>query len=436
MKYKSTWILFTVLIAIAAYYFLVEEKARIAEERRLRDARYILPYTRDEIDRFVLVNPTGDRIELEKQGSSWMIVSPVLTDAAQSTIDALLVQLLPGRRLELFSGVTDLSRYGLEEPYATIIFYPSAGGEPDTLYVGDKTPTSVSCYVRIGLSDTVMIAREMTHNVVNKNLYHLRDKNFFYVSASTIDSLRIESGGRALTLARKGSGWWMNEPGAWADNMFVETYLNDLTLGIIRGFAREDTDSLEVYGLGPPRGSITVYRAGEETLISFGAVDEDQVHVVRTGIDKVLLIEEKLRAPLGWTLDEVRSRNLSLFEPADVSEIVCETQNRTITLLREHTGWAVSGVPIELEKPLNILRIISDLRFESFTGVYEETAPVGGEALPLSVTLSGTQGGRIDRVVFYPSPAGSEEAASASSGRRGVIASGKRTEIERILSSL
>ena len=135
MRSKSTWLLLAVLTVIAAYFFLVDRETRIIGHRSPRESNNVLPYGRNEIDRFVLINPYGDRIEMEKPGSEWMIVSPVLTDAAQSTIDALLMQMLPGRKMDLFAGVTDLSLYGLENPYATLIFHPIDGDSPDTLYI-------------------------------------------------------------------------------------------------------------------------------------------------------------------------------------------------------------------------------------------------------------------------------------------------------------
>ena len=436
MRFKSTWVLLAVLILIAAYYFLVDEKIRVTRDLERHDSKDVLPYGRNEIDRFVLVNPYGDRIELEREGTEWVIVSPVRTDAAQSTIDALLTQLLPGYKSEMFGGVRDFPLYGLEDPYATLIFHPADSDRADTLFVGDKTPTSPSCYVRIGVSDTVLIVREMTHDVVNKNLYHLRDKNFIYIPSSTIDSVKIAKGVDLRTLSRMTAGWQMSESGIWAEDLVIESYLTDLTLAIIRGFAREDMDSLGAYGLDPPYGEISIFQAGEKIKVSFGNRKEAQVHATRTGIDKVLLLEGKLLAALDWSLDDIRSRNLSFYEPADVTEIICEFPDRTIALLRETAGWSVSGIPVELEKPLNILRMIKNARFESFTGRLDDSRSGSEGPFSLRIILNGSDGEQIETITFYSTPSGSIEASSASAGMRGNIASGKRMEIERFLDSL
>ena len=99
MRFKSTWILAALLLLIAAYYFLFEQRRQEAGERESRMSRRLLPYDKSEIDRFVLINPQGDRIEIEKSDTGWEIVSPVVTDASRSTIDAILIQLLPGNSI-------------------------------------------------------------------------------------------------------------------------------------------------------------------------------------------------------------------------------------------------------------------------------------------------------------------------------------------------
>ncbi|MCK4350742.1 MAG: hypothetical protein KAX13_07780, partial [Candidatus Krumholzibacteria bacterium] len=71
MRFKSTWVLLAVLILIAAYYFLLDEKTRVTRDLERYDSKKVLPYGRNEIDRFVLVNPYGNRIELEREGTEW-----------------------------------------------------------------------------------------------------------------------------------------------------------------------------------------------------------------------------------------------------------------------------------------------------------------------------------------------------------------------------
>ena len=111
-----------------------------------------------------------------------MIVHPTRTPASKSTIDSFLFQIVPGLKMEVFPAAANLGDFGFDDPFATVILSAAGSRYPDTIYVGDKTPTSSKCYIRLGSSRDVIITRELTHNVMNKNLFHLRDKNLFYIS--------------------------------------------------------------------------------------------------------------------------------------------------------------------------------------------------------------------------------------------------------------
>jgi len=433
MRFKSTWILASLLILIAAYYFLFEEKRQEAVERESRVSRRLFPYDKDGIDRFVLINPQGDRIEVERSYAGWKIVSPVVTDASRATIDAILMQLLPGRKLDSFADVGNLGDYGLDIPYATVVFYGTERMLPDTIFVGDKTPTSPSCYVRIGSSDTVLVSREMTHNVVNKNLYHLRDKNFLHIGSKAIDSLRIEGDGRLLTFSRWDGWWWIGDPPGRADKQLIESYLNTLTLAIIRGFPGEDLSDLDHFGLDHPSRRIVLFSGHLEIEISFGELFEDQVHVVRNGLDKVLLLEQKVLEPFDWTMHDVMSRKLSFFEASDVARIVIETLDTIISIEKQPGGWRLGDAPVPQAKVQTFLRMLQTINFESIM----ERRIGDPVALPtpfsLRIALEAEGGFMIERISFFRTDRTEERAASLSSDAFGRIGSGTIRNLERLV---
>lgn len=433
MRFKSTWILAALLVLIAAFYILVEERKQAADERESRMSRRLFPYDRDGIDSFVLINPKGDRIEIEKSDTGWKIISPVVTDASRATIDAILMQLLPGQKLDSFADVGNLGDYGLDTPYAAVVFYGTGRILPDTIFVGDKTPTSPSCYVRIGSSDTVLVSREMTHNVVNKNLYHLRDKNFLHIGSEAIDSLRIEVDGRLLSFSRRDGWWWIGDPPVRTEFQLVESYLNTLTLAIIRGFPGEDLSDLDRFGLEHPSSTIVLFSGHREIEISFGGLFEDQVHVVRTGLDKVLLLEQKILEPFDWTLHDVMSRKVSFFEPPDVARIVIETPDTRISIEKQPGGWRLDDAPVPPARVQTLLRMLRTISFESI--VERRIGDPGALPSPFSmrITLESESGFTIERISFFRTGGTEERAASLSSDALGWIGSGTIRDLERLI---
>lgn len=433
MRFKSTWILAVLLVLVAAYFFLVEERRKVTDERERRMSSRLLPYGKDRVDRFTLINPKGERIEIESSNGDWTIVSPVVTDGSRATIDAILMQLLPGRKLDSFEDVGNLSDYGLDTPYATVVFHSTDRPSPDTIFVGDKTPTSPSCYIRIGSNDTVLVAREMTHNVVNKNLYHLRDKNFLHMASDAIDSLRIEGNGKTLSLSRRDGWWWMDDPPGRADKQLVESYLKALTLAIVRGFPGEDLSGLDRFGLENPSRRIVLFGGARVIEISFGDLFEDQVHVVRTGHDKVLLLEQKTLDPFDWTQGDVVSRKLSFFEPSAVARILIESPETRFLIEKQPEGWRLGEAPVKPARVQTFLRMLRTISFESIDERHSGDPFARITPFSMRISLEAEGGFTIERISFLRTADFEETAASLSSDALGRIGRGTIADLERLV---
>ena len=433
MRFKSTWILAVLLLIIAAYYFLVEERRKEEAEREARVSRRLLPYDKERVDRFTLINPQGDSIEVVRSEPGWGIVHPVDTDASKATIEAILMQLLPGQKLDSFEDIGNLSDYGLDPPYATIIFRSRDRTAPDTIFVGDKTPTSPSCYIRIGSSDTVLVSREMTHNIVNKNLYHLRDKNFLHLPSEAIDSLYIEGDGRVFALSRADDTWWTGNPPVRANRPLVESYLKTLTLAIVYGFPSEDLSALDRYGLEDPERRIVISSGGREIETRFGDLFEDRVYAFRSGLDKVLLLEQKVLEPFEWTDRDVVSRKLSFFDPRGVARILLETPGTRIVIEKREEGWFLGAAPVTQAKVQTFLRMLGRIEFETIEN--RGQGDPFDTSLPYSmrVSLEAEGGFTVEKIAFFRSEEGEEKASSLSSSAAGSIGPGTIAELERLV---
>jgi hypothetical protein len=314
--------------------------------------------------------------------------------------------------------------YGLETPFATVIFFAKNRAHSDTIHVGDKTPTSTSCYARLGASDTVIVSREMTHNVMNKSLYHLREKNFVKFSAAAVDSFHVVGGDYDARLSRRDGVWWLNDPPARADNRLVEGYLNNLTEAIIREFVSEEKSELQRFGLDGPAKKIVLHHDLAETEIEFGDTEEDMVYVVRTGLEPVIKLEQKLIEAFRWTRDGLRARNLSFFEPGDIRTIRYETPDTSIVLERHPDGWYAGDRPVMQGRAEAFLRQLNSTMFSTI--LEEGTGDPFTRPGPFSIriTLLDGNGMPVDRIVLHDIRGPREEGASMSSGAVGRIESG------------
>jgi hypothetical protein len=436
MKLKgATWIMLAALVAIAAYFFLVDEKGRETRERQRRSSRKLFSYTRAEVERFVLINSKGERIEVARSGSDWKVVSPVDAPGDQPEIASFLDQVVPGRRGVELTGARNLADYGLEKPFATLILYRTGAAAPETLLVGDKTPTSSNSYVRLGSAGSILISSELTHTVMNKSLFHLRDKNFMPPGSESISAVAIRNMRETLNLKKRGGYWWFASRNMRADRARVESYLSRLTDAVIHRFVREDTEDLAPYGLKTPAEQITLTKGSETLTVSFGKKEDYLVNVVRTGLDKVIMLEASLLEPFEWNTENLRAMNLAFFQEDSLRTIRYETPDTSVVFIRTGTAWSTTGAGAAAIRPWEVSGLMHRLESTTFTKIINES--FSGEDTRLRrylvrVTLEDGGGDVLDRITIASPAKDAEIGASISAGAVGSLKQGTAEELEAI----
>ncbi|HEY5132098.1 MAG TPA: DUF4340 domain-containing protein [Candidatus Krumholzibacteriaceae bacterium] len=432
----TTWILLAALAAIVAYFFLVDQRAQQAKEREHRESMKLFPYARADVARFVLINPLGERVEVEHADSGWKVVSPVEAPGDRPAIESFLDQVVPGRTVIELPDVRNLADYGLDKPFATLIMFHKGAAAPDTLFVGDKTPTSSNTYVRVGSSKNVIISSMLTHNVMNRGLFHLRDKNFLPPGYESISAVAVRTGRETLRLKKEGAFWWFAERRVRADRAKIEAYLSRLTDAVVHTFVRENTKDLAPYGLKTPTQQIILTKDQETVAISFGKKEDDLVDVVRTGLDKVIQIEASFLDVFTWNAGNLRAMNLSFFTEDSVKTVRFETSDTSAVFKRTKTKWSTASgdtLAIKWFEVNGLLRKLDALKFDR---ILTEPLPPGEARLNpflVRVTLEGAGGSVLDRITIAPAAAGAEIGSSTSANAVGSLPAGTDGELKTIL---
>ncbi|MBN1884589.1 MAG: DUF4340 domain-containing protein [Candidatus Krumholzibacteriota bacterium] len=422
MRARTTWILLVLLILVAAWFFAVEEPRRRATERSGRSGT-IFPYGPEEVDRFSLRPPGGELIVMERSGEEWIITSPVVTPGQRSMIDLVLDQVVPGRKLEEFDGVYDFAPYGLDDPFATVILFNDRRGRVDTVRVGDTTPTGPRAYVRVNDEHAVLITRDLMHNAMRKNLFHLRDKNLFHVIPGDISAITVNDGNRRLSFAREAGGWWRTGPRYRVESSWMDAYAKRLSETIIRSFDAETTDSLDRFGLRAPGRRLFIDGPSGIVSISIGRVDEETVHVLRDGLDKVVSIRTSDILPIFEVDPEgLRSRRLAFFDP-NAAHLVRWTSPDTTVALRGGDGaWVAPEAGDAAVRGQAVFSLLDDLRRTRFDGFLDDTFESGAsflDPLAVEIVIEDADGRLLDRIRIATPLADHEIGGSLSSDALG-----------------
>lgn len=424
MRSRNTVILFIVLAVVAAYFFLVDEKGkrRSAEERLA--SRRILTHIPSDVKSVIFINPQKERIEWKREGENWLITYPTSTMGSRTTIDAFLFQILPGRKLSLITGVKNLADFGLDDPFATLIFFYNTTESPDTIFVGDKTPVGDNCYIRVGGSPEVILSREITRNMMNKNLYHLRDKNFMRIDPELIKGIRIKSALSDMTIVRLGDSWVLAGSRLGVDRDLIKPFLRGLTDAMIYDFVQEDTLNASRFGIGDPAKDLFIYTDTDTFMTSFGRTEGEFTFAVRSGIDKILSVKAWLKQVFDWVEGDILILNLTLFEPEEVRELRYDTPDTSLTLRLETDGWHSTADPaaqIDSYEVGYLLMVLRGLAFERLLDDDMSGNESDGGKPVLEVTLKNSTGDIIDIITFFSLPSGDVTARSLSTGTAGLL---------------
>lgn len=433
MNFKATtWILIAALAAVGGYFFFVDQRNREREVEERKLGARLFPYPADEVAGFVLVNPKGERIEVVRDGPGWKIVAPVETPGAGPEISSFVGQLVPGVRSSELQNVRAFADYGLEKPFATLIVRRAGGAPPDTLLVGDATPAGSKCYVRLGNAPNVLLSGDLTRNLMNKGLFHLRDKNFLPKGSADVDALEIRAGSKRIRLL-KDSGNWRLAPGRErANGRAIESYLSRLADAVVHEFVREDTTDLARYGLAPPAGEIVLGEAGGPVTVAFGSTKDYLVHAVRTGLDKVVAVEASLLEPFQWTAAGLRAMNLAFIDTDSVRTLGYETPDTSITFERAGAAWRAAGRETPAVRSGEVHALLRTLEQAEFVRILKEPLPVDGvfEQFTIRVLLADGRGNVIDRIAIRVRDDGSETGSSTSANALGSLEQGTAAGVD------
>ncbi len=436
MTWKTPVILTCILVVIVGYFFIVDQAGHDKSELEKRIARTVLPYTIEEVDSVHFTNPVGENINFLRDESGWLIVYPTVARGALSTIEYFITQMIPGIKKNEFVPGGNLADYGLFPPYAIVVFFNGTSGRIDTMLIGDSTPLTSQCYVRIGGDDRIFVTRDLTRNLVKKTLYHLREKSFMDLSPDSISAFSVRTGESSVTFENRLGAWLIRGTRIGADKNLIQPYLTGITEAIIQEFAAENTGALSEFGICDSCRDLTLFTDSDSITISFGGTTGDLVYAVRRGTGKVVRLEKKLDRIFDWLDEDVLVMNISYFIPDQVHSLTWETADRSQTISREVDLWKTgSSMPVIIttKNVHYLLTLLRGLVFDSIVTAGEKIdfdAPIGDSTTKIS--LRDINGQTIDVILISREIDGSEKAASITTGTSGTIKTNTFDEIRRV----
>ncbi len=331
---RSTTVLGVVLVALAAYIFLVENKKPADGPTKSKawavDAATIIDVT--------IRSAAGETTRLQKGADTgrWSVVEPVRANVDEAIVTSI-VSGLAALEIErvLDENPAGLKDYGLEPARIAVSFRTGTDATERRLLLGEKTPGSAELYAQTDRSKGVVLVASFLENSFNKGTFELRDKNILTFDRTRADRLEIVSGTTTLSFSKSGDvDWSMSKPfAARGEFAAIDGAISALSTTQVQQFVAEgDVHDLKKYGLDKPVLTATVTSEGKTgTLLIGGRVDGTRYAKSSTGTG-IITVGENLLTDLTKGGDDFRRKDLFDFRAFTGTRIEIVRGADTLTL--------------------------------------------------------------------------------------------------------
>ena len=307
---RSLVVLIIVLIPVA--YFGWKEYRNPTTPGDEKKLDKVFAVESEKIDEVTIKADSGERTTLKKSGTEWQVIapvdgSPVAADTSEiSGITSNLSRLEQQRVIE--ENTQNLKDFGLAEPRIEVSF--KAGGQPQTLQIGAKTPTGSDLYAKVGGQSKVFLIPSYLESTFNRKPFDLREKNALKIDSQKVDSLEVASAERTLKFSKVNGTWQLVSPAdPRSDAVAIDGLVSRVAGAQMKAVA--PTADLKEYGLDKPAVTARIGTGSSHATLLIGkAAADGTVYAKDEARPAVFTIESGITDDLKKDASEYRQKDL------------------------------------------------------------------------------------------------------------------------------
>lgn len=238
-----------------------------------------------------LRRPDGEMVHVEKNGETWMLLSPLQATADAGEIGMILdaLQSLESEEV-VIEGAFDPASYGLAEPRIQASVTIEGAAAPFEFELGDNVPAASGLFARVPGRPRVFTVSSTLENTLVKSAFDLRDRSLGRIRKDDLQWFEATEKGKVAFRLDRVAG----SPEEWAVTTPVATrsarWAVDSFLGLVENLKMESivTESakatdLAQYGLGAPARKLVLGQADKTAVIELGKKTADNRYYAREG---------------------------------------------------------------------------------------------------------------------------------------------------------
>ncbi len=365
MKFKGTASMTAVFMSLILYYFFVDVPAKQKENTEKEQSEKIIPLEAGKVVEFSIIR-NGDPVTLKRNISkNWDLTRPIsaLGDSREVEIFLSEIENLKKTRV-VENNPQDLSIYGLSSPRYKINFKFKNNSE-ETLLLGNESPLGGNLYFQRQSHPSVMMTAA-SRSLFEKSVYHFRDKTLLKFSTGAIKKIQILRENNPLEFNKNGDIWEISGAmRAQGDSGAIMNFLQSIQFSKVKEFVNENLDSLDSYGLKPPKIKLVLNdENGETQTLSLGIAKGGRGYFARINdSSNIILVGTRLSETLSQKAVTFLDKTLLVFEEKDVVEFSLRSDKETIHVVRsKNDDWNIHS-PIKTDADLSTINsLLFDLK--------------------------------------------------------------------------
>lgn len=396
MRFKTTFLLAVVFAGLGLYLFLIEFPQEQKKEAQAEKASRVYSFNSKEVSGLIVQYPNMEEIGLTKDGAGkWQMTRPIETPASRTLINKIIGLMTDS--LEFKQTVeekpTDLRSFGLDPPQILIALkFPD---HEEQLLIGDDAPASSAYYIKKGQESRILLVDHQVGDLKRsledvRSVKAWRKKEIAELASDKLQTVRLDYGDRAVTLAKEGNQWWIREPlQALADRLTVDGLIQTVS-GLMAEDFIDDKKPQEQKKFGPPKIILTLSGESQNQIVKFyqparptlpvrQAEAGDRQAQVKKEDDRFYAVsspEEPIYVLKGKWLDNIMQKDLYALrdktvlniQRSAVQEMRVQTRPESFSLFKKDDGWRTDDqkTKVDKEKVTKLLDELDLLKAQKF----------------------------------------------------------------------
>lgn len=358
-----------VFLGLVLYYFFVDLPAEQKEKTEQEQAEKLIPLEAEKVVEFSLTGK-GEHIALKREAlHNWKLTLPFSASGDSTEAEAFISEIASLKKTRTVEEhPKDLSIYGLSSPFLKIHF-KFENKKEETLLIGNESPLGGHLYFKRGSQSAVMMAAS-SQSSFEKSIYSFRDKTLLNFNTSSIQHIQILREKNPLELKKTGEVWRISgDIRAQGDKDAIMNFLQAIQFSRVTEFVDEAPESMEPYGLNPPKLKLVLdFDDGSQTL-SLGNLKEGKGYFGRINDSKnIILVGTRLFEVLSQKTVDFLDKTLFEFEEKEILQLSLQSKSETIRVIRDkNDSWNIQS-PIKTAADLSTVNsLLFDLKEAQIT---------------------------------------------------------------------